>query len=1040
MSGSTEIHKGILSSIVKFSIRFRGIIIALAFVLMGYGIFTLTGSRFEVFPGFAPPQVVIQTEAPGLTPEQVEILVTQPVENGINGVSGIKSIRSGSIQGLSVITVTFSNQNNIYLDRQVISERLTSLAGTLPQGVHTPIISPLTSSTSVIMSVGLTSNKLSLMDLRTITDWTIKQRLLSVPGVAKIAVYGGEVKEIQVLVKPEKLIKYHLSLTDILNAAKQSTGIEGAGFIDTPNQRINLLSKGQSIDPSDIAKTVVAQKNGVNITLGNVAKVAIAPANQLSAALINGKPGVILVISNQLNSNTLEVTKSLLSALKDLKPVLTKNQIYVNSDIFRASDFIETSIGNITSSLLVGAVLVIIVLTLFLFNFRTAAISCLAIPLSLLTAIIVLEKLGISLNTMTLGGLAIAIGEVVDDAVIDVENILRRLRENRLSNNPGSKFKVILDASLEVRSAVVYATFTVILVFFPILMMKGVAGKLFSPLGVSYILAILASLLVALTVTPALSFLLLNDSNVLDKEPPPQTFLKKKYIKILRRIENSPRTVIISVIIITILGLSALPFFGSDFIPKLRENHIILHETALPGTSLEQSMMIGKKIARKLLKLPFVISVGGRTGRAELGDDILGTHDSEIDITIKRLNGAQSAAAINEIRNALKDFRGVTFALKTFLSERIEETLSGYTAMVVVNIYGNDLDELDRDAKETANVLNSIKGAEEVKIQSQQEMPELVISLNKNKIEQYGLRPVEVLNAIHAAYEGAKAGQIFNNNQVYDLTVKLDPSIRNKISEVPAISIENSSGTYIPLGELANIYETTGRYVILHDGARRVQTVTCNVKGRAVNSFVNEAKKKLLNKVNLQPGSYFSFSGTAQEQSNATRDLILYSIISLIGIIILLSIVMNNFKNLFLVLTNLPFALIGGVLIIFISGGRLSLGSMVGFVTLFGITLRNSIMLISHYEHLVNYEGMNWNLETALQGASERLIPIMMTAIVTALGLLPLALGSGDPGREIEGPMAVVILGGLVTSTALNLLILPALSLRFGKFVKKEAD
>ncbi len=1033
-------RKGILTSIVRFSLRFRGIIISLAIILIGYGIYSLTRAKYDVFPEFAPPQVVIQTEAPGLSPKQVEQLVTQPIENSINGVTGIKSIRSSSIEGLSVITVIFNNTHNIYLDRQVVSERLSALTGTLPTGVHSPIIAPLTSSTSVVMIIGLHSNKISLMKLRTIADWTVKQSLLAVPGVAKIAVYGGDVKEFQIQITPEKLIKYHLSINDIIKTAQEATGIKGSGYIDTKNQRVILHTEGQSLTAGNIAKTVIFRKDGISITLGDVAKVVTAPANKIGAALINGKPGIAMVISAQYGTNTLDVTNRIVKELADLKPALSAQGIKLNPDLFRAADFIDTALSNITSSLLIGAILVIIVLFLFLFNLRTAAISCLAIPLSLLAAVTVLEKFGISLNTMTLGGLAIAIGEVVDDAVIDVENIIRRLRQNKGLQHPKPMFLVILDASIEVRSAVVYATFAVALVFVPILTMSGIAGKLFSPLGISYILSIMASLLVALTVTPALSFVLLGKYDFNRKEPVLQKWIKEKYHRVILRVENSSKTVMISVALISLVSIAMIPFFSGSFVPELKERHFILHMTALPGTSLNESLRIGKKVDLALLNLPFVKSVDQRVGRAELGDDFLGTHDSEIDLNLIPMNGSEAESAQEKIRNVLKNFAGVSFVLNTVLKERIEETLSGYTAPIVINIFGNDLDMLDKKAEEVSSLLKKTHNAEDVKIQSPQGMPELLIHLNKNAMKKWGINTIDALNAIQTAYEGKVVGQIFNKNRVFNLTVKLEPKIKNSISQVSSLPIKNSDGNYILLGQIAGIYESTGRYVILHEGARRVQTITANVLGGNVNLFFNKIKKEILTNINLPQGFYFSFSGSAVEQSRSSKNLIIYSIISLIGIILLLSVVMKNYQNLILVLINLPFALVGGVLVIFLSGGLFSMGSLIGFVTLFGITLRNSIMLISHYEHLINFEGMTWGLDTAIRGASERLVPILMTALVTGLGLLPLAIGSGSAGREIEGPMALVILGGLASSTALNLLVLPTLSLKFGKFVKKGVD
>ncbi len=1026
-----------LSAIVRFSLRFRGVVLSLAIALLGFGVYTLTQARYDVFPEFAPPRVSIQTEAPGLSPEQVELLVTQPIENVINGVTGIDSLRSNSIQGLSVIDVVFRAANDIYLDRQLVAERLATIAGQLPLGVKAPIMTPLTSSTSTVLVLGLTSNKQSLMQLRTAADWTLRPRLLAVPGVADVYVFGGDLKQLQVQFLPKRLVKYNLSLNDVVAAAQKATGILGAGFIENRNQRLILQSEGQSLTPEQIASTVLVRQNGANVTLGQVADVREGAAPPFGAASVEGKTGVVLVVAAQYGSNTVDVTSRVEKALQELNPALQQQGIDMRSDLFRPANFIHTSIHNIRSSLLIGAALVILVLFLFLFDIRTAAISCTAIPLSLLAAVTVMDHMGFSLNTMTLGGLAIAIGEVVDDAVIDVENILRRLRENAARENPRPAFNVVLDASIEVRSAVVYATFAVALVFTPVLTLSGIAGRLFAPLGIAYILSIMASLVVALTVTPALSMLVLGNRPPSKKEPPVILWLKKRYVAILGRIEQIPGLMIGFVAVVTICGIAALPFFGTSFLPELHEGHYILHMIAVPGTSLDDSLREGREVTAALLKLPFVKSVAQRVGRAELADDTWGPHYSEIEVDLKPMGGDQEEAAEGEIRKTLTQFSGLSFALKTFLTERIEETLSGYTASVVVNIYGPDLDRLDQEAQQVARVLSGVPGATEVQMQSPPGTPEIAVKLRTQELLHWGFDPVSVLQDVSTAYQGVQVGDIYEGNRVFAVSVILPPDARNRVDSISALPIKNPDGIYVPLGELASVYQTSGRYNILHDGARRVQTITLNVAGNNTGAFVQDAQAQIAAKIHLAPGDYVQFSGTAAAQSQSRRDLLVHSLLAALGIMLLLSIVLMNWRNLVLVLVNIPFALVGGVLAVFAGGGELSLGAMVGFVTLFGITLRNSIMLISHYEHLVEVEGMEWDYTTAVHGASERLAPILMTALVTALGLLPLAIGSGAAGQEIEGPLAIVILGGLITSTTLNLLVLPTLALRFGRFDKR---
>lgn len=1028
-----------LTALVRFSLRFRGIIIALACALIGYSLYALVHAKYDVFPEFALPQIVIQTEAPGLAPEQVEVLVTQPVENAINGVVGIELLRSESIQGLSVITVTFSAESDIYNDRSVIAERLVAVGRELPQGVDAPVMSPLTSSTGDLMTIGLTSGSRSLMELRTIADWTVKQRLLAVPGVAKIGVFGGEVKQLQVQVHPERLIQYNLGMAEVLDATRRATGVRGAGFIETINQRIILRTEGQSLAPAQLARTVLVYQNGISVTLGDVADVVEAPEPRISAASTMGKPGVVLNLWTQYGANTLEVTLQVEQALDDLRPTLAAQGVEMRPDLFRAANFIQTAIHNVQVSMFIGGGLVILVLFLFLLDFRTAAISCAAIPLSLLTAVTVLGYLGFSLNTMTLGGLAIAIGEVVDDAIIDVENILRRLRENRQRAQPRPLFQVVLDASIEVRSAVVYATFAVALIFIPVLTMSGLAGRLFGALGVAYIFAILASLLVALTITPALCLVLLGRRDAPEQHHPAVHWLHLRYQALLVHVERHARAVIGSIILLTLAGLAILPFLGRGFLPEFREGHFIIHMNAVPGTSLQESLRLGYRVTRELLGLPTVRSVAQRVGRAE-ADDTFGPHSSEFEVDLKPLKGKQAESAQEDIRTALARFPGVNFAVNTFLTERIEETLSGYTASVVVNIAGNDLDVLDAKAQEMAGVLQKIPGAADVQVQSPPGTPQLVIRLRERDATRWGFDPVDVLDVIRTAYQGEVVGQTYEENRVFGVAVILDPRDRRTIAEVGGLPLRNMAGTYVHLQQLADVYETAGRYIILHEGARRVQTVTCNVIGRDVSSFVAEARRRVPAAVALPPGTYVEFGGTAEAQAQSQRDLLVHAGLAGIGIIVLLTIVMGNARNLLLVLVNIPFALVGGVLAVFASDGWLSIGSLVGFVTLFGITVRNSIMMISRYEYLTTVEGEPWGLQTAFRGASERLVPILMTALVTGLGLLPLAIGSGEPGREIEGPMAIVILGGLTTSTLLNLLILPTLASRYGRFGKEEGD
>jgi len=752
-----------------------------------------------------------------------------------------------------------------------------------------------------------------------------------------------------------------------------------------------------------------------------------------------GERGVVVQVFSQYGANTMEVTRAVEGALAELAPAFASESITVQGRLFRAANFIETSIENVNESLMLGGLLVAVVLFLFLLDWRTAFISFTSIPLSLLAAVVVLDRCGVSLNTLTLGGLAIAIGVVVDDAIIDVENILRRARQNLTRAQPRPLFQVVLEASLEVRSAVVYATFIVALVFFPILTMTGIQGKLFTPLASAFILAILASLAVALTVTPALCLAMLSRTRP-RAEPRYVRWMKAQHCRWLGALSQRPRTVISVALVMFLAAAATLPFFGGEFLPEFREGHFIVHMAALPGTSLEASLRLGRQVTQGLLKNPHIRSVSQQAGRAENGEDTWGTHYSELDVDLKPLSGAAAAGALGEIRQALEKFPSLTFRVLPFLAERMEETFSGTTAQVVVNLFGDDLEVLDQKAGQVRRALAGISGATDVQIESPPGSPQMVMRLRAERLTQFGFLPVDVLEAVQTAYQGTEVAQTYEGNRVFEVTVILDEASRQAPEEIGALLLRNSEGQLMPLRELAEIYPATGRYLVAHEGARRRQQVTANVAGRDLASFVQEMKQQIAARLSFPPGVYLTFGGSGLAQAAAKRELLLHSAIAGVGIILLLSIVFRHPRNLLLVLVNMPFALIGGVLAVFATGGSLSLGSLVGFMTLFGITTRNSIMLVSHFEHLVQEEGLTWGLDAAIRGASERLLPILMTALVTALGLLPLALGAGEAGREIEGPMAMVILGGLLTSTALNLLVLPTLALRHGRFESKAAE
>jgi CzcA family heavy metal efflux pump len=1023
-----------LNLLVAFAIRNRGVVIALATVAVVYGLFVVSRSKLDIFPEFAPSQVTVVTDARGFSSEQVEQLVSRPIEISISGSSGLKRLLSQSIQGLSVVTAIFEDNVPVLVARQFVSERMNEVAPSLPQGVRPPILSPLTSATSLVLMAGLTSQKMNLKDLRSFSDYVLTPRLLAVPGVAKVVTYGGEVLQYHIDFNLKRLNAYGISFKEAVDGAKTASGIRGAGFIETANQRLVLKTEGQTVSLNALGEAVIRRSQGMSVRLKDVATIRKGAQPKLGDSEILGKPGVVIQVSDQYGANTLEVTKRLDEALGEFGPIFKQQGINFKPNLFRPASFIDTAIHNLRSSLLIGAIFVVIVLLLFLWNVRISAISLTAVPLSLLLGVIILDLLGISLNTMTLGGLAIALGEVVDDAIIDIENIFRRLKENAKSVKPKSRLDVIFHASLEVRHAVVYATFVVILVFLPIVTMGGVEGKLFAPLGWAYIYSILASLLVALTLTPALAAVLMKGRAVSRGYPRYIDALKRQYQIILSRVFDRPRTVFIVAGVFVLVAACMIPFFGGAFLPEFKEGHFIVHMDMIPGTSLQESLRLGRRVTESLLRIPGIKAVTQITGTAENSDDILGPFQTELRVNFTPAKGENQEDVQAHIRQVISLFPGADFSINTFLAERIEEVVASVTAPVIIEIFGNDLNALDQKAGEVQRIVSAIPGAIDVKVEAQATIPDIQISLNPQKMAGFGFQTTDVLEAIQTAYQGTTVGQVLNGNRVIEIVGKLDPTERNDPELIRQLHLMNADGKWVALADLSEIKEVSGRFMITHENTKRRQVVSCNVAGRDVVSFTNEVKQKIA-QLSLPGGMYVVVTGAAAAHARATRDILLKSLVAVVGIILLLWTAFRSGRNLWLVMINLPFALVGGVFAaFFFAGGLLSLGSIVGFVTLFGITTRNSIMLMSHFGHLVQEEQACWGRETAVRGATERLLPILMTASVTGLALLPLAIGSGSAGREIEGPMAMVILGGLFSSTALNLLVMPLLALRYGRF------
>ena len=1038
----------LIKETVTFCVKNASTVFIVGVCVFLYGIYSVKTAKLDIFPEFAPAQIVIQTESPGFSAELTDLLISKPIESSLTGLKGTKSIRSQSTPGLSVVTIIFDEHQNSFLNRQLVSEQLTFVQEKLPKNIQTPKIAPLTSSASSILGFGITSENRSLMDLREIAELIIQPNIIETPGVADIHLFGGEVRNRQVKISPKLLHNSGISVSEVITAIKKNSSINAIGYLENNNQRIeaSVLTQNQSV--LDLERISVKTVNSRPILLGDISEIGDGPAPSISASSINGRLGVFMMIQGQLGSDTYETTLNIEKKLDQIEPLLARENIQLHRNLFRPANFIEEAVKNVQRDILIGASLVVAVLFAFLYNVKTALISAIAIPLSLLTSIIIFVSQGVALNIMVLGGLVIALGEVVDDAIIDAENIFRRLRENKTSTNPKAPALVIIEASLEVRRSIIFATLIVILVFTPLLFLPDVAGRLFRPLGLAYIYALASSLLIALTITPALCYLLLKDKNKINKNDSPIVLLlKNTYKSILLFIEKSPKEIISTVVFSILTSLAAIFLFRIEFIPELREGHYIVHMTAIPGTSTKEMLRVGKLVTEKIKKIDGVKSTAQWVGRAENGADTFGTHYSEIQVEVGPLTASKQETIVNEIKKTLREipnqpnsipFPGFTFGIHTFLSERIEETGSGYVADFVIEVIGLDSGNIDKDAKNIAQLLKTLPYFENIKIIAPLGSPQIKISLKHENISERGLNSEEINRIFEVIFRGANVAEIFDGERKTPISVVINKDYINDINRIKNMNFVSESGVSFKISDIANIEFETGKSKILRSGGKKLQAITADLRDVDLSTLESDLKVIIKNSVELSPNNYLAYAGNTTAANTTVKSLLTSSLIAFLGVIVLLKFALKTNKNLLIVLLNLPFCLVGGVAAVFMSGGWLSVGAMVGFVTLFGITIRNSIMLVSHFQYLVEIEKLPWNFSTTLKGASERLPSILMTAIVTGLGLLPLVIGSGEPGREIEGPMASIIVSGLITSTILNLLIFPSLLLHYGDFSHKS--
>ncbi len=1017
-----------LSWLIASSVRGRIVVLALCGLLLAYGFRTLRTAPLDVFPEFAPPRVEIQTEALGLSTDEVESLISVPLENALNGTPGLKTLRSKSVLGLSSVVLLFEEGTDIHKVRQYVQERVASEAVRLPVVARPPVILQPLSSLSRVLKIGLSSKVLTQRDLTVLTLWTIRPKLMSVPGVANVAIWGQRDRQYQVLVDPDRLRASGVTIDQVVRAAQDATVLESGGYLDKPNQRLAVRHRSMVIDPNDLVRTVVAFQGNAPIRIGDVARVEIGSPPPIGDAIINGGPGLLLIVEKQPEGNTLEVTRRVEAALKDLEPGLIG--VEVDPTIFRPATFIERAIDNLGHALLIGCVLVVVVLILFLFDWRTALISLTAIPLSLVAAVVVLTGFGVTLNTMVIAGLVIALGEVVDDAIIDVENIVRRLRLNRAAGNPASAFRVVLDASLEVRSAVVFATLIVIIVFLPIFFLDGIAGAFFRPLALAYILAILASLAVALTVTPALSYLLLAGSRLEATEAPLARWLRRGYRSVLQGLIGRPYAALGIIVAAFALSGAAATRFGAEFLPEFQETDFLMHFITKPGTSVEEMDRMTLLASKELLSIDGVRNFGSHIGRAEVADEVYGPNFTELWISIDP--SVDYHGTLRKIQTAMDGYPGMYCDVQTYLKERSKEVVSGTSYSIVVRLFGPDLEKLRGQAKEVEKVMAGIAGVTNLKVESQVLLPQVEVRLRPEAAERYGLTPGHVRRATTTLLRGTKAGEVYEGQKRFDVIVWGVPACRDDITALQSLPIDTPAGVQVRLREVADVMIVPMPNEIKREAASRRLDITCNVQGRDLEAVAGEVEQKV-RALPFEAGYHPEFLGEETVRREANRRLFWLAGLAVFGVLLVIYSDFRSPRLTLIVAFTLPFALVGGGVGVLLTGGVLSLGSLVGFVTVLGIAARNGILLVSHYRHLEDAEGESFGTDLVRRGSEERLAPILMTALATGLALLPLVLAGQKPGHEVEYPLAVVILGGLITSTVLNLFLMPALYLRFGR-------
>lgn len=1030
-----------LDRIIKFSLSNKYTILIAFFVLAVVGIRTARNMDVDVFPDLTAPTVVVMTDAHGMASEEVERLVTFPIETAINGATDVRRVRSVSSQGFSFVWVEFDWGSDIFKARQIVSEKLITVSSQLPMGVGQPVLAPQSSVMGEIFFVGLTADSTSLMDLRTIAEWEVKPIVLATNGVSQVTIIGGDFKQYQVLADPVKMMSYGVSMDELATVCRSISGNSTGSNIRQYGNEYAVRGMARASDVETLGNSFIKFLNGHPVRVSDVAEVVIGSAAKMGYASENTKPAVIISISKQPNANTLKVTENIEKNLDNIRQTLPKD-VKLDTGIFRQADFIETSVGNVQNALVEGAIFVVVVLFLFLGSFRTTIISLLAIPLSLLGTIVALKAFGLTINTMSLGGMAIAIGTLVDDAIIDVENVFKRLRQNRLKpvDERQSSFTVVFEASREIRASILNATFIIIVAFLPLFFLSGMEGRMLKPLGISFIVSLTVSLVVAMTLTPLLSKMLLTNESYLIKNEREkwlsrnlQTYFKASLEWVLRH-----KKVVLGIVLsLVILSIAAFASMGRSFLPEFNEGSLTLSVVTKPGTSLDETNKLGNLVEQQLLAIPEIYSTARRTGRGELDEHSQTVNSSEIDVNFK-LAGRSRDEFVANVRQTLAGIPGIAATVGQPLGHRIDHMLSGTRANIAIKLFGTDLNRMFAIGNQIKGEISGIEGLVDVNVDQQVDIPQIQMKANRDMLAAYGI-PVGSFNEfIDVAFGGEKLADIYEGQRRFDLVLKLNDRYTGSIEGIGAALIDTYNGGKVPLSEVAQIQSVSGPSSISRENAQRKVVVSANVAGRDMRSVVNDIQDRVNSHITLPEGYRIEYGGQFESEANASRTLMITSILAILVIFLLLFQEFRNFKLAAIILLNLPLALIGGIFSIYITGGVLSIPAIIGFITLFGIATRNGILLVSKFQQLQT-QGLSIH-DTILKGSTDRLNAILMTALSAALALIPLAMRGHLPGNEIQSPMAKVILGGLITSTILNIYIVPIAYSLLAKrgFIKTE--